>query len=131
MYPAVAVLVSLGLLFCGGFSKTVAAANKGPVFWPAELTSLTPQYSSGSETDFIQWQQQQRQQLRQSYLWPDPLPKVQAERLSRSDQGRYWREKWRVQLLTPDWQQLWLLIPKTASAAAIARSWCRISAWQR
>lgn len=117
MHPAVTVLCSLGLLFCGGFFATVAAADKEPLFWPAELTSLTPQYSSRSETDFIQWQQQQRQQLRQAYLWPEPLPTVQAERLSRSDQGRYWRETWRVQLLTPEWQQLWLLIPKTASAA--------------
>ncbi|MBU2426270.1 MAG: dienelactone hydrolase family protein [Gammaproteobacteria bacterium] len=101
------------------------AADKLAPFWPAELnvlSSATMRVQQGTfdpdpESDFIRWQQQGRSTLRQSYLWSEPLPEVVAKRVSRLDQGSYWREHWQVQLLTPVWQQVWLLIPKTATAA--------------
>ncbi len=90
------------------------------LFWPAELHALPVQASAGWQPgqDFGNWQQQGRQQLRQSYLWPQqPLSSVrQSTLLQRLDQGSYWREHWQIQLLTPVWQQVWLLVPKTASA---------------
>lgn len=90
------------------------------VFWPAELQALPVEASASwrQGQDFVNWQQQGRRRLRQSYLWPQQqLPAVsQARLLQRLDQGRYWREHWQVQLLTPVWQQVWLLVPKTASA---------------
>ena len=102
-----------------------ALATEQPPFWPAELAALsapisekqTQNHHQSQNADFLQWQQQQRQLLRQSYLWPAPLPQIKAERLSRTDQGLYWREHWQLQLLTPVWQQVWLLIPKTANLA--------------
>lgn len=95
---------------------TTALAAEPPTFWPAELQAIAPQSSKNQiqNSGFLQWQQQQRQLLRQSYLWHEPLPHIKADRLSRSDQGAYWREHWQLQLLTPVWQQVWLLIPKTA-----------------
>jgi len=108
----------LGLICVLGFATGTIAAEPPP-FWPAELQALSPQTieNQRQKTDFRQWQQQQRQQLRQFYLWPEPLPQIKAERLSQSDQGAYWREHWQLQLLTPVWQQVWLLIPKTANPA--------------
>lgn len=104
-----------------GFATNSIAAEQATPFWPAEFAALTPQTSENQlrrqNTDFHQWQQQQRQWLRQAYLWPEPLPQVKAERLSRTDQGAFWREHWQLQLLTPVWQQIWLLIPKTANPA--------------
>lgn len=106
-------------VWCSVFSMAggIAADEPATIFWPAELQQLTPNKASPPAEDFVNWQQQHRQLLRQAFLWPESLPKVQAERLSRSDQGRYWREHWRLQLLTPIWQQVWMLIPKTADAA--------------
>ncbi|WP_164852231.1 dienelactone hydrolase family protein [Rheinheimera riviphila] len=109
--------MNLGLIGVLGFATVPIAAEQPAPFWPTELEALTPQTSKNQKNDFSQWQQQQRQQLRQSYLWPEPLPQIKAERLSQSDQGTYWREHWQLQLLTPVWQQVWLLIPKTATPA--------------
>lgn len=108
----------LGLIGLLGIITTALAAEPPP-FWPAELQAIAPQSSKNQiqNSGFLQWQQQQRQLLRQSYLWHEPLPHIKAERLSRSDQGAYWREHWQLQLLTPVWQQVWLLIPKTANPA--------------
>jgi dienelactone hydrolase len=90
------------------------------VFWPAELQALPVQARASWQAgqDFANWQQQGRQLLRQSYLWPQQsLPPVsQARLVQRLEQGSYWREHWQLQLLTPVWQQVWLLVPKTASA---------------
>jgi len=107
-----------GLVAALVFSVSVTAAE--PPFWPAELAQLAAPISAkrSQPAEFFQWQQQQRQRLRQSYLWPEPLMPLKAERLSRSDQGQYWREHWQLQLLTPVWQRVWLLIPKTANSSA-------------
>ncbi len=111
----------IGLSLLLSFAGSCEAADQPPAFWPAELQALLPQTINNQPkaADFRQWQQQQRQLLRQSYLWPDPLPAISAKRLSRSDQGSYWREHWQLQLLTPVWQQVWLLIPKTATTATL------------
>lgn len=110
-----------GLICVLGFATGSIAAEQPASFWPVELEALTPQTSEKQlqrqKTDFHQWQLQNRQRLRQSYLWPEPLPQIKAQRLSRSDEGAYWREHWQLQLLTPVWQQVWLLIPKTANPA--------------
>lgn len=111
--------LNLSLICVLGFATGTIAAEQPAPFWPAELEALAPQVNNKVQPtkDFHQWQQQQRQQLRQSYLWPEQLPQIKAERISRSDQGAYWREHWQLQLLTPVWQQVWLLIPKTANPA--------------
>lgn len=113
---------ALALVACGVLAAPATVNSKvvAPAFWPAELQALAPQPDGSlqQKTDFASWQQQNRQRLRQSYLWPEPLPEIKAQRISRSDQGLYWREHWQLQLLTPVWQQVWLLIPKTASSAS-------------
>lgn len=109
----------IGLSLLLSFAGSSEAADQPPAFWPAELQAILPQttHHQPQTADFDLWQQQQRQLLRQSYLWPEPLPAISAKRLSRNDHGAYWREHWQLQLLTPVWQQVWLLIPKTATAA--------------
>ena len=62
--------------------------------------------------NFQSWQQQARQLLRQSYLGPSELPAIKAELQSREDMGQWLRERWRVQLVLPVWQEVWLLRPK-------------------
>jgi len=62
--------------------------------------------------DFQKWQRQAQQLLRQSYFGPAQLPPLKAQLLSREDQGLWLRERWRVQLVLPIWQEVWLLRPK-------------------
>ncbi len=100
-------------LWCGA----LAAAE--PIYWPDEFQTLAPQARASWQPgqDFPTWQQQGRQLLRQSFLWPAPTPQapLKAELRQRLDHGSYWREHWQLQLLTPVWQSVWLLIPKKAS----------------
>ena len=100
-------------LWCGA----LAAAE--PIYWPQEFQTLAPQARASWQLgqDFTAWQQQGRQLLRQSFLWPAPTPQapLKAELRQRLDHGSYWREHWQLQLLTPVWQSVWLLIPKKAS----------------
>ncbi|MBU2280831.1 MAG: hypothetical protein KKB45_18725, partial [Gammaproteobacteria bacterium] len=69
------------------FTPSHAAENQVP-FWPAELnvlplaTTRVQQGTSDPNPDFIRWQQQGRNSLRQSYLWPEPLPEVVSKRMS-------------------------------------------------
>ena len=97
---------------------TAASTTEQP-FWPIELTQLAPtvQHLPASRADFVKWQQQGKQRLRQHYLWPDAVPVLQSRLTQRLDQGSYWREHWQLQLLTAQWQAVWLLLPKNASAA--------------
>lgn len=67
------------------------------------------------QQNFQAWQHHARQLLWQSYLGPSELPPVKAELYSRDDMGLWLRERWRVQLVLPVWQEVWLLRPKSRS----------------
>lgn len=119
------LLVLLGCLSAQAFanSKQMPAQVAEPVLQLPELTYLREQSSFQAQwqspqnvhlQNFQSWQQQSRQLLRQSYLRPKVLPAIKAELQSREDKGLWLRERWRVQLVLPIWQEVWLLRPKAS-----------------
>ncbi len=116
----ITLLVLLGCLSAHAFALANPQQMPAQVAEPAlqlpELTYLREHNDFQAQwqpnQDFSRWQQQGRQLLRQSYLGPAQLPALKAELLSREDMGLWLRERWRVQLVLPIWQEVWLLRPK-------------------
>lgn len=118
----ITLIVLLGCLSAQAFALANAKQMPAQVAEPAlqlpELTYLRKHNDFQAQwqpnQDFSRWQQQGRQLLRQSYLGPAQLPALKAELQSREDMGLWLRERWRVQLVLPIWQEVWLLRPKAS-----------------
>jgi dienelactone hydrolase len=117
---SITLIVLLGGLSTQAFAlanpQQMPAHVAEPVLQLPELTFLREHNDFQAQwqpnQDFSRWQQQSRQLLRQSYLGPKALPAIKAELQSREDKGLWLRERWRVQLVLPIWQEVWLLRPK-------------------
>jgi len=117
---SITLIVLLGGLSAQAFAlvnpQQMPAQVAEPVLQLPELTYLREHNDFQAQwqpnQDFSRWQQQGRQLLRQSYLGPAQLPALKAELQSREDMGLWLRERWRVQLVLPIWQEIWLLRPK-------------------
>ena len=121
---SITLIVLLGGLSAQAFAianpQQMPAQVAEPALQLPELTYLREHNDFQAQwqpnQDFSRWQQQSRQLLRQSYLGPKALPAIKAELQSREDKGLWLRERWRVQLVLPIWQEVWLLRPKATSA---------------
>lgn len=102
-------------MVCSVGCPAISKASMSPDLVSPELNYLRDhqQFTSQWQSDqpFSAWQQQQRARLRASYFGPQQLPAIKAELQSREHVGDFIREHWRVQLVLPIWQEVWLQRP--------------------